>query len=157
MTMPQMETLTALKLDGDLAKMINEAYVPNDFPILVAYVNEDGLPTMTFRGSTHVHSETELGVWARHADGAFVRSVATNPNVHVLYREPNPEGGMSRAIVNMRGTARVVTDDAERQRVYDESPEVERDADAEQKGTAVVVDLKSISGFFPGFRLNMTR
>jgi hypothetical protein len=156
MTMPPMEVLSELTLTDDLKQRINNAYA-NGTPIIIGYVNEDRQPSMSFRGSTQVYSDTQLAVWARNPDGGLVKAMDTNPNVTLLYRDPNPAGGPSRSIITFRGRGRVDRSDAVRRTVYDNSPEPERAADKEQRGVAVIIDLDSVSGFIPGYRLQMRR
>ena len=84
-------------------------------------------------------------------------AIAHNPNLTLVYREPNPEGGRSRAVINIRGRGRLSTDEAERRKVYETMPEVERVADPEMKGVAVIIEIESISGLMPGYRLQMHR
>jgi hypothetical protein len=60
-------------------------------------------------------------------------------------------------VVTFRGKGRVVDSGALRDQVYDTMPQRERDADAEKKGVAVIVDLDSVTGFIPGYRLQMTK
>ena len=157
MTMPQMETLTELKLTDEIRRIISEAYAANDHPIAIAYVLPDGRPSISYRGSTQVYSDDELAVWARPRDGGLASTVATRPDVVLMYREPNPEGGRSRAIITFRGRARVDDSEEVRDTVYNNMPQTERDSDPEKQGVAVIIDLDSVTGFFPGFRLNMTR
>jgi hypothetical protein len=59
--------------------------------------------------------------------------------------------------VTFRGKGRFATSDGERDAVYATMPQRERDADAEKKGVAIIVDLESIAGFIPGYRLQMTK
>ena len=56
MTQPSIETLTELNIPAVLRRMIDSAYVPNDRPVLLAYVGTDGAAHLSFRGSTHFHS-----------------------------------------------------------------------------------------------------
>jgi hypothetical protein len=156
MTTPQPETLTELKLTK-LKDMIDHAYIPSDFPIMVAHVEEDGSPRMTFRGSTHVRNDEQLAFWVRHADGGLTAALAKEPRLFLVYREPTPGGGPSRAVVNMRGRGAVVGDGATREEVWAAIPQRERDGDKEKLGTAVIVDIDSVAGYCPGFRLNMKR
>src|SRR2546429_605923 len=44
-----------------------------------------------------------------------------------------------------------------RKRVYDESPEFERNQDKDRKGLALIIDLDSVEGFFGGAMLRMKR
>ena len=79
------EVLTELKMNADIQRTVNEAYVPNDLPIIMAHVGDDGRPTMTYRGSVIAFSETQLGVWARNSEGGTASSLPDHP----LPREPH--------------------------------------------------------------------
>jgi len=48
--------------------------------------------------------------------------------------------------VKFEGRARVVTDPAERNQVFEAAPERERNGDPERKGLAVVIALDKVSG-----------
>lgn len=155
-TPPTPETLTELRINDALKQKVMEAYVPNDWPIMVAYVDDLGRPGMSFRGSVVVVSETQLGFWARNAEGSTVSALPKNPDLTLVYREPSPDHGRSVAIVTFRGKGRV-EDGALRDQVYDTMAQRERDSDQDKTGTAIIVDLESITGIMPGFRLQMTR
>ena len=156
-TQPTPETLTELKINEALKQKVMNAYVPNDWPIMVAYVDDQNRPGMSYRGSVVVVSETQLGFWARNGEGGTVSAVAKNPNLTIAYREPTPDHGRSAAVVTFRGKGRVVEDGALRDQVWDTMPQRERDSDADKKGVAVIVDLDSVMGFIPGYRLQMTK
>lgn len=156
-TQPPMETLTELKLTDEIKKTVNEAYVPNDRPIIMAHVDTDGRPTMTWRGSVVAISDTQLGVWARNADGGTVQALAKNPDVMLVYRESGGPGQRSRVTLNFRGKARVDNSEQVRQTVWDTMPQRERDSDPEMKGAAIVVDLESVTGMMPGVRIQMKK
>ncbi len=94
---------------------------------------------------------------ARNPEGGLPGALAHNPNVTLVYREPNPAGGRSRAVINLRGRGRVSDGEAERRKVYETMPEVERVPDPEMKGVAVIVEIESITGLIPGYRLQMRR
>ncbi len=155
-TPPTPETLTELRINEALKQKVMEAYVPNDWPIMVAYVDDQGRPGMSFRGSVVVVSETQLGFWARNAEGSTVNALAKNPDLTLVYREPSPDHGRSAAIVTFRGKGRV-EDGPLRDQVYGTMAQRERDSDQDKTGTAIVVDLESITGIMPGFRLQMSR
>jgi hypothetical protein len=156
-TQPTPETLTELKINDTLRQKVMEAYVPNDWPLMVAYVDERDRPGMSYRGSLVVVSETQLGFWARNGEGGTVSAVAKNPNLTVVYREPSPDHARSTAVVTFRGKGRIETEGALRDQVYDTMPQRERDSDADKNGVAVIVDLDSVTGFIPGYRLQMTK
>lgn len=155
-TPPVLPTLTDLTLNDQLTDLINNSYT-RGFPIMVAYVTADLKPSMSFRGSAFVFSDNEVAVWARSPEGGIVKAMANNVNVQLTYREPNPETGRSKAVINMRGRGRVGSSEADRHKVYDGMPQVERDADKDFNGVAVIVDLDSIDGVMPGARLAMKR
>ena len=153
-TPPVLPTLTELKLNEQIRDLINNSYL-RGFPIIIGYVTADLRPSLSFRGSAWVYSDTEVAVWARSPEGGIVKAMADNPNVMLVYREPNPETGRSKAILNMRGRGRVGTSEADRRKVYDGMPQVERDADKEFNGVPVIVEIESIDGVMPGARLQM--
>jgi hypothetical protein len=155
MTMPQLETLTELKLTDQIKDLINNSYL-RGFPVIVAYVDGDR-PNLSFRGSAVAFSDDEVAVWARSPEGGIVKGVPRNPNVTMVYREGDPPPARSRANITMRGQARVEQDENARRWVYDNMPQVERDADRDYKGVAVIVKLDSVTGLVPGYRLQMTR
>ncbi len=156
-TPPPPEILTELKINDALKQKVMDAYVPNDWPIMVGSVDEQGRPGMSYRGSVVVVSETQLGVWARNAEGGTISALAKNPNMTLVYREPTPDHGRSAAVVTFRGQARLDSSDAMRAAVWDNMPQRERDSDADKKGAAIIVDLDSVTGFMPGYRLQMTK
>src|SRR5437773_1763144 len=60
----------------------------DDIPLSVAYVDEDGKPSISLRGSVMAYSDTQLAIWARNREG-LAKAVQKNPNISLLYRE-NP-------------------------------------------------------------------
>jgi hypothetical protein len=155
-TPPVLPTLTELKLNEQITDLINNSYL-RGFPIIVGYVTSDLKPSLSFRGSAWVYSDTEVAVWARSPEGGILKAMANNANVTLVYREPNPETGRSKAVVTMKGRGRVGTTEADRRKVYDGMPQVERDADKDFNGFPVIVELASIDGVMPGARLQMRR
>jgi len=151
------EVLTELKMNADVQRTINEAYVPNDNPIIMASVGDDGKPSMTYRGSVIAFSETQLGVWARNAEGGTANALAAHPDVQLVYRESGGPGQRSKAVMTFRGKAHVDDSEAARKKVYETMPQRERDSDPEMKGAAIIVDLESLTGFIPGYRLQMSK
>ena len=157
MTRPDMPRLTELKLTPDIQKIINEAFEPMDLPFIMAHVAEDGRPSMSWRGSVVALGETEVGLWARHGDGGTVRSLEQRPDVMLAYRESGGPGKPSRAILNIRGKARIERSDEGRHRVYDIMAARERNADPEMTGVAIIIDLESVTGIIPGYLLQMRK
>jgi len=143
---------TELKLTPELKDLVDNALTTRH-PILIVAVLENGQPILSYRGSTHVFGHRELALWSRHADGNFIRSIEKNPRVTLFYRD-----AATRTTLQFQGRARVVTDEPTRNRVYEGSPEPERNSDFARLGHAVVVELDRIEGGFnlaPGGRVLM--
>jgi hypothetical protein len=130
----------AIALDDELSGIINGALAAGA-PMLVASVDAEGRPRMTFRGSLQVFSSDQLGFWARNPEGGTMDNIAGNPHVAMMLRNP-----ITRVVLQMAGRARVAVGD-ERDRVYASAPEIERNADPERKGAGVIVDLDRVEGF----------
>jgi uncharacterized pyridoxamine 5'-phosphate oxidase family protein len=110
-------------------------------PVVVATVDGDGQPKLSYYGSTHVHSSDQLALWVRNPEGGTLRRIANHPRMTLLYRDP-----VAKVRWVFEGRARRVDDAAERDRVFDETPEFERAMDADKKGVAVVIDLDAVTG-----------
>jgi hypothetical protein len=108
--------------------------------MLLAAVDGDSKPVLSFRGSTSVFSDTQLSFWARNAEGGTIEAIKGNPQVAMMYRSS------SVPMLKFAGRARVADDAQERDRAYSLAHEKERKADAERKGVAVIIDLDTISG-----------
>jgi hypothetical protein len=128
-------------LTGDITAAI-EGAGERGHTIVVAHVDAQGYPAMTYRGSVVVLGPTQLGVWARDPEAGLPRSIAERPNVALLYYEP---GGPGPRYLALRGKARV--DRSLDDTVYDRMIAHEREVDPEKKGVAIVVDVESLMGF----------
>ncbi len=126
-----------LQLPDEFRNAINNS-LADGAPIIMAAVQADGQPWISFRGSTHVHSDDQLGVWLRNIEGHTAGGLQANNKVALFYRKA---GGIS---FQVQGRARLENGPSVRQRIYDESPEPERNADKEMKGTAMIVDVDRI-------------
>jgi hypothetical protein len=120
--------------------IINGA-LANGTPIVVAYTDEDGQPSLSLRGSTQVYSDTQLCIWVRNADGGIVKTMARNPRISMLYRDSK-----LRTTLVIQGRGHVETDPAIRERVFLLSPEVEQNHDPARKGAALIIDVTSLGG-----------
>ena len=56
-----------VNLTGEIAAAIDGAAL-RGHQLALAYVRDDGSPSVSFRGSTYVRSSTELAIWARKRD-----------------------------------------------------------------------------------------
>jgi hypothetical protein len=137
--------MSSLLLTQEIKDLVNNALESGN-PILLAAVDAAGHPLLSFRGSTTVHSDDQLGLWARNAAGGTIEAIKQNPNVALMYRSATIP------LLRFEGRARVVTG-AERQAIFEAAPRRERDADPDRKGTAIVIDLDAVFGVL-GFNDN---
>ena len=129
-----------LVLGDELKGIINGALTEHT-PMVLASVDAEGRPRLTFRGSIQSFSDDQVGFWARNPEGGTMDNIAANPHVSMMMR--NPE---TRVMLQLMGRARRV-EGADREQVYANAPEFEQRADAEKKGAAVIVDLDRVEGF----------
>ena len=108
--------------------------------LLVAAVDRDRKPLLSFRGSTAVFNDTQLCFWARNSSGGTLEAINQNPHVAFMYRS------QSVPLLQFLGRARITDDPTERDRVFDLAHERERARDPERKGRAVIVDLDEVKG-----------
>jgi len=145
--------LTELKLSAAMKQAIDSAFGASK-PIVISYVDENGAPQLSYRGSTQAYSDTQLAIWVRNPEGRILESIAKTPAVALIYGNFDPS---NRGFMIFRGRAHVDGSDAVRQHVYEHSHEFERGKDPDRKGIAMLIDLDSIEGFFGGARLEMKR
>jgi hypothetical protein len=129
---------------------VNRA-LADDIPLAVSYVDENGKPSLSLRGSTLAYSDTQLAIWARNREG-LAKAIAKNPYVSLLYRE-NP----TRTTLVFKGKAHIMEDKDEALRIHDMTPEVERNHLTRDTGAAVIIDLESIDGSAPEGRVRYRR
>lgn len=140
-----------LALTPAIKDAVNGA-LANGTPIIVAYVDANGQPHLSPRGTAQAYSDDQLALWNRDPQGGMTRGIASNPKVALYYRDPK-----ARTSYQFAGRARVTTDPDERARIYENSPEIERYLDASRLGVAVIVDLDLVEGGSPAGRLRMER
>jgi hypothetical protein len=144
--------VTELKLSPGLKETVNTALARGRM-LSVAYVSPEGRPELSFRGSVQAYSDTQLAIWVRDPAGGILKAVTSgHPHITLLYGEL---GAQSKAFVTFRGRGRVESSEPVRRKVYDDSPEVERNMDKDRKGVALIIDLESVDGFFGGNVLKM--
>jgi len=128
----------------EIPEAINGAYDRGN-PIVVGYTDDEGRPSLSVRGSVHVHSSTQIALWARSATGGMVEAIASRPEVSLLFFGSSDAG--PRMLLSVLGRARV--DASANDEVYNAIIPSERNHDPEKKGVAVIVDVHKVSGFSP--------
>lgn len=129
----------ALVLTEEIKGLVNNA-LANGSPLLLAAVSPEGKPQLSFRGSAQIYSDDQIGLWIRNTSGGTIEAIKSNPNVALMYRSPTTP------LLKFEGRARVATDEAERDRVFDAAPERERQSDPDRKGAAIIIDLDKVEG-----------
>ena len=127
-----------IELTDDMKQSLSTA-LTDRAPVIVAYTDADGQPSISFRGTVQAFSDTQLAIWARNPDGGLPKAIGTNPKLALLYRNMAERKGWQ-----FQGRGRITTDQAERDTIYDNSPERERDSDPDRKGIAIIVDLDRV-------------
>jgi predicted pyridoxine 5'-phosphate oxidase superfamily flavin-nucleotide-binding protein len=137
------------KLPDFASQRVNDA-LANDTPIVVSYVDEDGAPHLSLRGSVQAYSPTQLSIWVRSATTGIAVAVGKNPNVSLLYRDNG-----SRSTMIFTGKARVDDNADVRKAIFDDSPEVEQNHESWENGAAIIIDLSTVGGATPDGRVRM--
>lgn len=132
---------TAIRLGTALRAAVDGA-LESRHPMLLACVSPEGQPVLSFRGSLQVHTKDALAMWARKADGLFVRSIRHNPRVALMFRDE-----ARKATYQFQGRARVASDEPTRRAVYSRSPEPEQAHDFARLGVAIVIELDRVEGY----------
>lgn len=149
--MPPPPPVTDVLLTDELKEIINGAY-GEGFPFILAYVDADGQPSLSFRGSTNTYSDTQIGVWVRSLEGGLAKALEANNRVTLFMRNAN-----NRSFVQIRGRGRFENSEAARKAVYEGSPEREQQADPERKGQPLIVDIDRAEGMTPTGRFRMQK
>ena len=134
-----MTTTPAFALTPDIIDLVTGA-LDAGAALLLAAVDRQGRPVLSYRGSTAVYSQDQLCLWVRNAEGGTIDAITHNPNVAMMYRSA------AVPMLQFAGRARIVDDAAELDRAFALAHERERRSDPERKGRAVVIDLDFVGG-----------
>jgi hypothetical protein len=143
--------LLPLELTDEISAAVNGAYEAG-MPVMVAYLDGDGYPRMSLRGTTQVFGPHQLAVWARVPDGGLSTAISERPRVSLFFRNPS-----TRQTYIFYGRARVAGDAETDTVVYERSPAREREMDPDRGGHAVIIDLERVDGISPERRFRMER
>jgi len=147
---PPPPPVTDVQFTDDIKEVVNGAYAAGA-PSLVAYVDENGQPSLSIRGSTKTYSDNQLAVWVRPGS-KLADALARNNRVSIMIR--NPE---TRSTLNFRGRATLESSEEVRNRVYENAPENEQKADPERKGQPLILDVDRLDGRTPAGAYRMLR
>ncbi|MBM3680232.1 MAG: pyridoxamine 5'-phosphate oxidase family protein [Actinobacteria bacterium] len=131
----------SIDLTGPIQNVIDGSLERAGRACAVGYIDQDGYPAVSHRGSTHVISPNQLALWTRQPNDGLAKGIAANPRVTVAFFDPAGDPLM----LSMRGTARV--DASRNAEVYAGIGAMEQGYDPEQGGVAVIIDVESVRGF----------
>jgi hypothetical protein len=140
-----------IALTDEHARLLAEA-LANGTPVIVGYVDDGGRPHLSYRATVQVLGPDRLSMWIRDPDGGLARALATNPHLSCFYSDR--KAGVT---LQFLGRGHVEHDQNVRNRIFEESPKVERDMDWRRRGVAVVIDLDRVEGRDSGGRVLMAR
>jgi hypothetical protein len=144
-------TPTKIEITDEMGAAVNGA-LANRNPIMVAYVDREGQPHLSFRGTTQVFSNDQLAIWIRSPEGGLVSAIELNPHLAIFYRDP-----ATRTMYQFHGRAHADRSAETAEVVYGNSPEAERNMDLQRRGVAIVIDLDRVEGRDPSGPILMTR
>ena len=84
----------------------------DDVELLISQAHRlgDGQPSLSFRGSAHAFSDTQLAIWVRNPDGGLLKALGANNRITAMYRDPE-----TRASMQFRGKAHLEDSEAGRE------------------------------------------
>lgn len=114
-------------------------------PALLGTIGPDGYPQISPKGSIAVFDDHTLSFWER-SHRTTERNLQHDNKVVVYYRNAArakdiPYGG---GAFRVYGTARIVTDDATKARVWERTNEVEQSRDKDRTGVGVLIDVDRV-------------
>jgi len=136
----------------DTARGLINGALRNNTPMSVAYVDEDGKPSLSLRGSVQVYSPTQLSIWLRSKTGGLPNAIAKNPNIALLYRDSN-----TRSTLMVQGVAHLETDPEICARVWNNIQDVEQKHESHETGCALIIDVTKMQGGTPRGGVRMQR
>lgn len=96
-------TSSALTLTQEIKDLVNGSLESGN-PILLAAVDRESRPVLSFRGSTIVHADDQLGLWVRNVQGGTIEAIGHNPHVALMYRSATVP------LLKFEGRARIAAD-----------------------------------------------
>lgn len=112
--------------------------------VTVSYVDEEGLPSLSLRGSIHTIDDCRFGLWLRKPTGGLANAIERGSRIALLYRDH-----ASRTTLIALAKGCLISDDSGRAGIFDGSPEVEQRHDPARAGAAAVLDLIELKGTSP--------
>jgi uncharacterized protein len=112
---------------------------------LLGTVQPDGTPQISPKGSLAVFDDTTLSFWER-SHRTTEKNIEHGARVCVYYRNPAkmkeiPYGG---GTIRFYGNARIVTDPAVREKIWENTVPAEQERDKDKTGVGVLIDIDRV-------------
>ena len=127
----------SIELTDEMAEHVNGARV-NNKACLYGTASADGWPSIGFRGSMMVFDKQHLAYWERSKKDGLAH-IQENPKVLVWYRDPE-----TRKAWKFYGRTSIHEDGDLRDQVWERVVDVEKEADKEKKGFAVLIEIERV-------------
>jgi pyridoxamine 5'-phosphate oxidase-like protein len=123
------------------AEIVNNARIDHERGLTTGVVatTNDGQPDVALKGSLMVWDKDHLAWWER-AKRETYGALGGNPKVAILVRNPTRD----KRTLRFYGEARVLDDPDLTRRIWDRVLQVEKDADKERQGIAVLVRIDRV-------------
>lgn len=133
---PPPTPITSIDL-GQFAEIVDNAR--GDLNTGLVATSNDGWPDLSMRGSLLVLDADHLAWWERGKRETYA-GLEKNPKAAVFVRNPTRD----KRTLRFYGEARIVTDDAERERIWERVVQLEKDMDPQKQGIAVVMRVDRV-------------
>jgi hypothetical protein len=133
----------SINMTGDM-QVIDRA-LADGCVCLLGTADANGNPQISPKGSMQVLDATHLAYWERSARSA-AENVRANPRVVVYYRNTAKNAQFPKgAVWRFYGTAKLLTNGSERDKVWAGTIAAEQEKDPERKGAAVIIAVDRIT------------
>lgn len=136
-----------IELPAEVHERVNNA-INEGHPLSFVAVSPTGAPQVSFRGSAQTFGDDAMAIWVRGEPSSTLACIEENPQVSLIYSNM-----AERKFWIFNGRARVTTDPADRDRIWEAQHPLEQARDEARTGAAVIIDLDSAVGS----GLNQTR
>jgi predicted pyridoxine 5'-phosphate oxidase superfamily flavin-nucleotide-binding protein len=126
-----------IELTDEMREAINNA-LTDGAPVIVASASRGGMPDIAFKGSAMVWDREHLAWWER-SRGQTLRNLEENPQVCLLYRNPQ-----RRVAWKFFGVAELHHEGDLRRQIMDRTIEIELSRDPERLGVGVLVRVDRV-------------
>ncbi len=133
-----------IKMTEVMRRFLEQA-LEDGAPPLIGTATAGGDPQISPKGTLAVYDEGTLCFWERSYRTSY-DAIVENPRVIVYCRNQAraKEVPFRNAALRFRGVARIASDEAARERVWNLSPPAEQARDPERKGLAILIRVDRI-------------